>query len=173
MAYTGRALRIDARHAIEWPSYALSLGVGGSGALSHSGDLPEQGPHQSAGGLRVAELESLRGYGLDVPVLFGYRSDADVVLVWAGLRAGFERDDVDVSLVEAPDEAIAASAHATRLWAGGLVGFAVGLAPLQIRVELDAAYESVHGRLLTSGGELSARVDGLSLTPAAAISAKF
>jgi hypothetical protein len=78
-----------------------------------------------------------------------------------------------VTIVEAPDHVVASTANATRLWAGGLVGFSVGLAPIDVRVELDAAYENASGDLVTAGGELSAQVSGWSLTPAMAISAKF
>jgi hypothetical protein len=124
-------------------------------------------------GLRSVSLTSLSGYGLELPVLFGYRSSADVVRLWAGLRAGFERDTFDVSLVEAPDTPLGASGDATRFWGGGLIGFSVGLSPIDVRVELDGAYESAHGKLLSLAGELTGEVAGWSLTPAMAISAKF
>jgi hypothetical protein len=175
LTYTARTLRIDARHAFEWPSVALSVGVVGIGALPRMGDRPdvEVDPTQAVFGLRTAELVSARGYGLEIPLLFGYRSSADVVKLWTGLRAGFERDAFDITIVESPDHAVSSSASATRIWAGGLVGFSVGLAPIDVRVELDAAYERAEGDLVRAGGELSAEVSGLSLTPAMAISAKF
>jgi hypothetical protein len=176
LGYTGRTLRLDGRHAFEWQNLALSLGLVGLGALSRAGDQPPQNVDDAVNedaGLRSVSLTSLRGYGLELPVLFGYRSSADVVLLWAGLRGGIERDTFDATLVVAPDEAYATSGDATHWWAGGLVGFGVGLPPIQVRVELDAAYESAHGNLLTGGGEVGADVAGWSLTPAAAISAKF
>jgi hypothetical protein len=176
IAYTGRSFRLDARHAFEWPSLALSIGGAATGALSRPGDLPGRDvsdPASGNGGLRRLELASLRGYGLELPVLFGYRSSADVVKAWVGLRAGFERDSASVSVVVAPDTAVASNADATRLWGGGLVGFSVGLDPVEVRVELDAAYQTVHGSMVTGSGDLSGTVAGLSLTPAAAISAKF
>lgn len=174
LTYTGRGIRLDGRHAFEWPSFALSLGLGASGALARAGDQPPDSPPMGSDtGLRAVELNSLRGYGLELPVLFGYRSDADVVLLWVGLRAGFERDTFNATLVESPDEVYGTTGDASRLWAGGLVGFAIGLPPIQVRAELDAAYESVHGTLLTGSGEVAADVRGLSLTPAMAISAKF
>jgi len=67
----------------------------------------------------------------------------------------------------------ASSGDATRYWAGGLLGFAIGLHPIQVRAELDLAYESVSGNLDLGEGEVPAHVSGLSLTPAMAISAKF
>lgn len=174
LTYTGRSLRLDARHAFEWPSLALSIGLAGIGTLPDVVDRPQDDVEQSGTfPPRAIELESARGYGLELPLLFGYRSDADVVKLWTGLRAGFERDSFYVTIVEAPDHPIASTADATRLWAGGLVGFSVGLAPVEVRVELDAAYESAKGDLELGDGELSAHVSGWSLTPAMAISAKF
>jgi hypothetical protein len=173
LSYLGRALRLDGRHAFEWPNVALSVGLAGLGALARPGDRPDRGVAGENAGLRSVELTSLSGYGGELPVLLGYRSSADVVLAWVGIRAGVERDTFDVVLVQVPDEQLASSGSATRSWAGGLVGFALGLPPIQVRVELDAAYESVHGNILTGGGELTGDVTGWSLTPAMAISAKF
>jgi hypothetical protein len=73
----------------------------------------------------------------------------------------------------APNDLFASRASATRFWGGGLFGFSVGLAPIEVRVEVDAAYESVHGELVTGETELTGDVAGWSLTPAMAISAKF
>jgi hypothetical protein len=176
LTYTGRNFRIDGRHAFEWPSLALSVGAAATGALSRPGDQPPHDVNDQPGadsGLRTVSLASLNGYGLELPVLFGYRSSADVVKLWAGLRAGFEHDAASISLIEAPDTALASRAAATRYWGGGLVGFSVGLAPIEVRVEVDAAYQSVHGNLTTQNGAVTADVAGVSLTPAMAISAKF
>ena len=176
ITYTGRAFRLDGRHAFEWPKLALSVGAMATGALSRPGDQPPHDVGDQPGpdsGLSSVTLASLNGYGLELPVLFGWRSDADVVRLWTGLRAGFERDSANVSLAEPPDILLGSTASATRWWGGGLVGFSVGLAPIEVRVEVDAAYESIHGNLLTQSGELSGDVAGWSLTPAMAISAKF
>jgi len=174
LTYTARSLRLDARHAFEWPSLAISVGLVGIGTLPRVVDRPKDDLEQAENvGLRTIELESTRGYGLELPVLFGYRSSADVVKLWAGLRAGFERDSFYVTIVESPDHAVASDAEATRLWAGGLVGFSVGLAPIDVRVELDAAYERAQGNLTAAGGKLEAELSGWTLTPAMAISAKF
>lgn len=178
LGWTGRAVRLDGRHAFEWRSYALSVGLAATGALARPGDLPSDhvdDPEGSpvGGGLRSAKLTSLSGYGVELPLLFGYRSDADVVQLWAGLRGGFERDSFEFRLVEWPDDAFGASGHATRFWGGGLVGFSVGLAPVEVRVEVNAAYESARGKLRLHGGDVSGNAAGLSLTPAMGISAKF
>jgi hypothetical protein len=176
LTYTGRSFRLDGRHALEWPSVALSFGGSATGVLArpgnepdlHVGDMPRAG-----GGLRTLELTSVSGYGLELPLLFGYRSSADVVKLWTGLRAGFEHDSANLTLVAAPDTALASTGSATRFWGGGLVGFSVGLSPIEVRVELDAAYQTIHGNVLTEEGELSGSIAGWSLTPAMAISAKL
>ena len=173
LSYSGRSLRLDGRHAFEWESVAFSLGLAGAGVLARAGDRPEDGPSGSDRGLRTAELTSVRGYGLELPLMFGYRSSADVVMLWAGLRGGFERDSFDAVLVDWPDTPLATSGAASRFWGGGLVGFAVGLPPIQVRTEVNVAYETVQGYLLTGGGKLEGDVAGWSLTPGLAISAKF
>lgn len=176
LSYTGRGFRLDGRHAFEWPSLALSLGAAGTIAFANpGGDLnPLPG---TGGGLRTMSLSSLTGYGLELPLVFGYRSSADVVKLWAGLRGGFERDHFNASVVEAPDSPTVGEGKATRYWGGGLVGFAIGLSPIEVRAEVDAAYESAHGSLSVSSqqgnGNLTGDVAGWSLTPAMAISAKF
>lgn len=172
ISYTGRALRLDFRHAFEGKTFALSVGAGASGLLARGWDAPSE-EMAPGGGLRSIEMKSASGYGADLPVLVGYRSDGDVVVLWAGLRAGIERSAYDLLLVVSPDVRAGSAAEATRLWGGGLFGFAIGLAPIQIALELDAAYESISGSLLTGEAEVTGDVAGLSLTPAAAISAKF
>jgi len=173
LTYTGRGARLDGRHAFEWPQLAISVGGAAIGAFAAPGSQPQPSPPGTGVGLRAFTLRSVSGYGLELPVLFGYRSDADVVKLWTGLRVGFERDTFNASVVESPDTSASASGKATRFWGGGLVGFSVGLAPIEVRVEVDAAYESVHGELVTGGDELTGDVAGWSLTPAMAISAKF
>jgi hypothetical protein len=173
LAYTGRGARLDGRHAFEWPNLAISVGGAALGAFAAPNDQANPPPPGSGKALRAFTLRSVGGYGFELPVLFGYRSDADVVTLWTGLRAGFERDAFSASIIEAPDTAASAEGKATRFWGGGLVGFSVGLAPIEVRVEVDAAYESVHGELVTGETELTGDVAGWSLTPAMAISAKF
>ena len=173
LTYTGRGARLDGRHAFEWPKLAVSVGAAATGVFAESGSEPQPSPEGSSAGLRTLSLRSASGYGLELPVLFGYRSSADVVKLWTGLRAGFERYGYNASVIEAPDQPANAHGKATRFWGGGLVGFSVGLAPVEVRVEVDGAYENVHGSLSTAGSELTGEVAGWSLTPAMAISAKF
>lgn len=174
ISYTGRGFRIDGRHALEWQTLALSFGLGAHAVLSRPGNQPDERVSSGAdSGLRTFTVTSSGGYGVELPVVFGYRSDADVVKAWIGARAGLERASFDVSVVEAPDLALGTNTHATRYWGGGLVGFSVGLAPIEVRVEMNAAYESARGEIRLNAGDLSGSVAGWSLTPAMAISAKF
>jgi hypothetical protein len=173
LAYTGRGARLDARHAFEWPKLAISIGGAALGTFADSGRQGQPSPEGSGFGLRTLSLRSVSGYGFEVPALFGYRSDADVVKLWTGLRAGFDRYGYNASTIETPGQSASVHGKATRFWGGGLVGFSVGLAPIEVRVEVDAAYDSVHGELVTGGDELTGDVAGWSLTPAMAISAKF
>jgi hypothetical protein len=176
LTYSGRSVRLDARHAFEWPSFALSLGAAGSAVLARPGDEPERHVGDQPGadtGLLTASLTSVGGYGFELPLVFGYRSDADVVRAWVGARLGMEHDGYDVSLLERPDTALATTGQATRIWGGGLFGFSVGFDPIEVRAELDAAYERAHGKLRLMDGDLAVDVAGWSLTPGMAISAKF
>lgn len=176
ITYTGRGFRLDGRHALEWKTLALSIGLGAHAVLSRPGNQPDRRVSDMPtgdSGLQTFTVTSSGGYGLELPVVFGYRSDADVVKAWVGARAGLERASFDVAVVEAPDLAIGTAAQATRYWGGGLVGFSVGLAPIEVRVEMNAAYESATGKLRLNAGDLSGSVAGWSLTPAMGISAKF
>lgn len=175
--YVGRGARIDGRHAFEWPKLALSVGLGATGTFGRPGDLPRDRATEQLvpdSGFRSISLSSISGYGLELPVVFGYRSDADVVRLWAGVRAGFERDTFSASLLELDEKKpLAVNGDATRFWGGGLVGFSVGLAPIEVRVEVDAAYERAHGSLEAHDGKVTGDVAGWSLTPAMAICSKF
>jgi hypothetical protein len=176
LAYTGRGARLDARHAFEWPSVAFSVGGAAIGTFANSGRQSNPSEEPTGGAARTLRLESVTGYGFELPMMFGYRSDADVVKLWTGLRAGFDRYGYNASEIEGEifvDRPRRVSGKATHYWGGGLVGFAIGLSPIEVRVEVDAAYESARGKVVTPSGELTGDAAGWSLTPAMAISAKF
>lgn len=159
LAYTGRGVRLDGRRAFELArGVALSAGVGGSAAFYGRSD---------AGPLPGLDLGELRGYGADVPVLVGWVSEAGLYRVWAGVRGGYER--VTVSRLTAEPKlgfpAGPAELEADRFHGGGLVGLAAGFRRVHVAMELDAAYQSVSGRF----GGASARIQGVSLTPATAL----
>jgi len=69
----------------------------------------------------------------------------------------------------------------TRLWAGGLLGFAIGVKPIWVAVELDAAYQAMSARSVfpaeTIGpldpSERKATFSGVTVAPTGAIIGKF
>ncbi len=83
-----------------------------------------------------------------MPVLVGYQSDGDLYMLWMGARGGWEHVDVD-DLTSEPGSAQLGtppiSLSATRFWAGGLLGVAVGFRHVHVAMELDVSYASVTG----------------------------
>ena len=149
LAYTGRAVRADARRAFELNAHwAISLGVAGSVAFGGSG---------AGVALPNVDLAPLRGWGGDVPVLLGYESDGQLYGVWLGARAG--ANHVDVGAWTDP------VLSATETWAAALLGLAVGFRHVHVALELDAGFVNVNG----SYGALQASVHGVTLAPAAAL----
>ena len=159
LSYTGQALRVDARHAFEWDQSALSLGLG----------LTGRGFGQSALDLPGANLDRAHGFGLDVPILFGYHTDAELISVWAGARAQYDHWSGNMSLD--PNPAFTLSAQ--RFAAGPVLGLAVGLSPLWVAAELELDYAHVTGSLDRPGSHYDAQIDGLSVHPAGALITKF
>ena len=159
LSYSGNALRLDARHAFECGQSAISLGLGVTG----------RGFGQSALALPGTDLDHAHGLGLDVPVLFGYRTEADLISVWAGARAQYDHWSGNVSLDPNP----ALSLSAQRFAVGPVLGLAVGLSPLWVAAELELDYAHVTGTLDRPGAHYEAQIDGLSVHPAGALIAKF
>jgi hypothetical protein len=151
LTYTARAIRLDARHAFEDGSVALSVGAGASGILRTRDPVIEGNTVRSAPG----------GFGFDVPVLVGWRSDAGVVTLWAGARGGFEMLGADRSTAHELD---------LRRWYGGaVVGFGLGFRHVHGAIELDTYYQSVSGSL----GAQNVRLTGVTLTPGAGLILTF
>src|SRR5205823_6003995 len=151
----------DARHAFEWGSRAFSAGLGVTGrGLGHSAlELPG------------ADLNRATGFGVDVPLLFGYRTDADLISIWAGLRGSYDHVAGTVALDASGDSKLSA----TRLSAGPLVGLAVGVAPIYVAAELELDYSHVTGTLdrAAPSAHDEASIAGWSLRPAGALIGKF
>jgi hypothetical protein len=189
LTYTGRTARIDARHAFGDPSLALSVGVGASAVLTHlEGDRqPPAAETAEYKGRIVSTPDDFvpSGWGIDVPILVGWRSSASVVEAWAGARGGVERDTGNLFLNVAPGADASGppplppvEMRATRWYGGGLVGMAVGIKPLWIALELDVAYQKVNGGVTFPADaqdphERSVRVDGLTVAPSGALVGKF
>jgi len=163
LTYTGRALRVDLRRSFDLsPHWALSVGAAGSAALYG---------HQNGVLLPNVDLGELHGWGADVPVLLGFRSEGDLYMLWLGARAGWEH--VDISEVSSQSTPTLGEAplglSATRFWGGGVLGLAVGFRHIYVGVELDASYASVSG----SYNQTQVQVSGLTLAPASAVWWRF
>jgi hypothetical protein len=181
LTYTGRTLRLDGRHAISLKNdWALSVGVGASAVLLSPDSSPindttaesPPGPSEAEFGLDAS------GWGADIPILLGYQPLDGFVDVWFGARAGYEH--VSGELSSNVDDAAAQhfDAEGSRLWAGTLAGFSLGIPPLWFRFELAGTFHHLAGRVTSPGagtspafGELDAT--GWSLTPSGAILGKF
>lgn len=171
LAYSGRSLRLDGRHALETRSLALSAGLGARALLSHPQSDPGEGPATS-GAVTGVDTSGVKGFGFDVPLLAGYRSDADLVQLWGGLRGGYER--ISGEVLFADPAAPTAELDADKLSAEALLGLGVGLSPIWVAVEIAVGYLHVDGELRPEGLPAStAKVDGLTVTPAGAITARF
>jgi hypothetical protein len=159
LSYSGQALRGDLRHAFEWGQTALSTGIGvtGLGLGPSTSDPPG------------TDLSGAYGVGVDLPILFGYRTDADLISVWGGLRGSFDRWSGSVSL----DPGAAFALDANRLAVGPIFGMSLGLPPFWVSAELELDYAHVTGALDRPGTRLDAQVSGWSARPAGALVAKF
>ncbi len=159
LSYSGQSLRGDFRHAFDWGAYALSAGLGVTGRFGQTAtDLPPE-----------VDLSRSRAVGVDLPVLFGYRTDADLISVWGGVRGSFDRWSGTLSLDS--DPAFELDAH--RLAVGPIFGMSVGLPPFWVSAELELDYAHVTGTLERPGARYDARIDGWSARPAGALIAKF
>jgi hypothetical protein len=182
VAYTGRAARIDARHAFGDDTVAVSIGLGASAVLMHppsNHELPQPGITTPAGRFsgRTNNL-SATGWGLDVPVIVGWRSDASLVEAWAGVRAGVERVTGDLETRDSTNVSDHASVAAFRKYGGGLVGAAIGLTPFSVALELDVAYQAVSASVdfpatPAPQNHADATLSGVTVAPSGAVIGKF
>jgi len=163
LSVAGPAVRADARHAIDWGQTAFSAGLGVTGRGFGHGALDMPG----------TDLNRANGFGVDVPLLYGYRTDADLISVWGGLRAAYDRWSGKIALDGAEGED--SSLSATRLSAGPMLGFTVGVAPIYVAAELELDYARVTGSLdrAAEAEHSAASVSGWSLRPAGALIGKF
>jgi hypothetical protein len=174
LTYTGRSARIDARHAFETEEVALSAGAGLSAVLSRRGatDDDPTARDQAVPGLDPSPLS---GWGVDVPILVGWRSNAELVQVWGGVRGGYERvlGDVILRVDLDPDIEDTASFDASRWYGSGIVGMMVSIDPVWVGVELATTFGRASGELAIGGSTLTGKSTALSLSPAAAIGGRF
>lgn len=154
LGYTGRALRLDGRHAFTFGDLTLSLGLGASAVAPLR-------PGEGSEGSRVY------GGGLDLPVLLGVRSANDLYAFWIGPRAGVE---LLSGRVPSPDGSpTLADLRGSHVHAGLVVGVRVGFRHVHAALELSAAYHHAAGTL--GGVELG--LDQVSLTPGGALLLSF
>lgn len=159
LSYSGQALRGDLRHAFEWDQSALSAGLGLTGRFGQSAlDLPPG-----------TDLSGAHGVGVDLPILLGYRSDADLLSVWGGLRGSYDHWSGSVSLDPSPAFELSAS----RVAVGPIIGMSVGLPPFWVTAELELDYAHASGSLERPGTRYDAQLNGWSARPAGALVAKF
>jgi hypothetical protein len=160
LAYTGRAVRADVRRSFDLSRHwALSVGAGGTAALNG---------RQAGEALPNVDLGQLHGWGADVPLLAGYMSDGDLYGVWLGARGGWEHVDISQVRSVPNTQAIGAppvSLSATRFWAGGLLGLAVGFRHVHLAMEIDICYASIAGDYAGT----HAQVAGVALAPASSV----
>jgi hypothetical protein len=166
LAYTGRSARGDVRRAFtfgEDNAWAVSIGVGGSAVL--------YGRLQGST-LPGVDLSDLKGYGVDVPLLMGYRSTGGLYMVWFGVRGGWEHD----AIAEVTSETKAVTLGvppvgltADRYWGGGVLGAATGFRHVHVALELDAQVEYVTGQF----GGTSSSVTGAAIVPSTAVWFEF
>ncbi|HTN85834.1 MAG TPA: hypothetical protein VL242_19175 [Sorangium sp.] len=137
LTYTGRAIRLDGRHAFPLGEAALSIGLGASALFS-------------GGPGAAAEGSDVHGAGIDVPVLLGFRSDADLYAVWFGPRLGFELLGGEVRL-PAPGTATTRSplvdASGQHLQVGFVLGVRGGFRHVHVAVEATATYHHADGEI--------------------------
>ncbi len=158
LLYSGRSVRVDGRKSFELTrSLALSLGLGAAGLLPQS---------RRGSDLRVG------GFGGDVPLLFGWRSRADVYSAWIGARGGAEllRGVRELpSDAATPEIVVNEAVNGWHAWSGGVVGLRVGFRYVFAVLEVDAAMHWARGDI--AGRPVS--VSQLGVAPAGALVARF
>jgi hypothetical protein len=158
LTYTGRAIRLDGRHAFALGTPTLSVGLGGSVVTARRPG-------------RSADERSVFGGGLDVPVIIGVTSTSDIYSLWGGVRGGFEVLGGAVPAASstpgaAPMEEELFGRH---IYAGFVAGLRVGFRHVHVAVEIDGAYHFASGSI----GERNVAFKQLSLAPAGALIVSF
>ena len=172
VAYSGRSARLDGRYSLLRERHlALSGGLALELVLAHPSDDPENGEPTSPT-LRGVDPSGVSGWAVSLPVVVGYRSDAELVQLWAGVRGRYEHASGEVLLAIEQNPSAELSAHAVS--AEAILGLAVGLPPIWVAAEVSLGYLNVRGDLEPSGANpSSARVDGVTVSPAGALIARF
>jgi hypothetical protein len=160
LTYTGRAIRVDGRHAFSLGVPSLSVGLGAAALIAQR---PGEG----------RDASSVYGAAFDVPVLLGFRSRGDLYALWFGPRAGFEllRGKLARSVEVEPGvfdlEFVDVSAQ--HLEIGFVLGVRGGFRHVHVAIEAGAAYHRANADL---GGSALA-LEQATLTPGGALLITF
>ena len=154
------AARLDLRRSFTWDHISLSLGAG----LSYIfyGSEPD-------GSLAFLNLNSIHGYGADIPILIGWESGGRLFMAWAGLRTGVDHAEISALTSEPPAGNSVVELSATRFYGGAVAGVAAGFRHIHVALEFDAAYQTISGSYF----EAQTTIAGISASPAAALWVDF
>jgi hypothetical protein len=180
LTYAGRSLRLDGRHVLPiGDAWGLSLGLGATALLSSpdSTTLGSPNPGEQPPGEAEFGLDG-RGWGADVPVLFGYESFGGFFELWTGLRVGYETLSGELRTNVRDPLAPVMNASGDRIWASGLAGFSLGVPPVWFRFELSATAHRLSGELSSIGAgpepeAATAELTGWSFAPSGSLVGKF
>jgi len=159
LAYMGRGVRVDMRRSFDSGKWSYSAGLGLSATLAGK---------QQGSELPNVDLESIKGYGGDIPLLAGWESAGGIYKTWFGVRGGFERYIVETLSSEPKTTVIGNPAirlEANRAWGGALFGVATGFNHVHVALEISAYYQVVSG----SYNDTNVTVKGLTVQPATAL----
>lgn len=173
VAYTGQHARLDARHAFGQGGWAVSLGLGATMGLMHLRTVNGDGTNTFGSSESLAGLDTsgVRSMGVDLPVIVGWRSAADVARLWMGVRPSYDHGFGNLTL-SSQNYSTKLEFRSDTLMVSALAGFAIGLRPLFVAIELGLGDARAHGTLLNSpsmASTNSASVSAYSFTPAAAL----
>ena len=173
LAYTGHRVRLDARYAWLRGPWAVSFGAGAGLGLAHATASTGSGSSAFGSTEAIAGLDTsgTRAVALDLPLLVGWRSTADIGRVWLGVRPVYEHAYGSLSFTQASSVA-QADLNANALTLNGILGLAMGLRPVYLALEFSVGGSHGRGSLSGSPGsfaEGSATITAITLTPAAAL----
>jgi hypothetical protein len=160
LAYSGRAVRLDGRHAFKLTrTVALSAGLGGEVILTGRPDDGAREPTTFAGG------------GFDVPVIVGWNSAGGIYSVWGGPRGGVSwvEGTVAGAVVNDPSTPPALPISGQHVRAGLVAGLRVGFRYVHVAMELSGDWHHVTGTV----GDTQVTLNQFTLTPAGALLISF
>lgn len=170
LAYSGRSLRLDGRYVRQARYTAISGGLGFELVTAHPSKSQDGQPTSPS--LSGVDTSGVSGWAVSLPVLVGYRSDAELVQVWGGVRGRYEHANGEVGL--ALESSPSAEISGRGISAQALVGLAVGLPPIWVAAEVSVGYLDIKGDFEpASGPSTSASLGGMTVSPAGALLVRF